>query len=60
MAETDWPPTPSQTAGLGESGLAVRLQLRGTQPDPVAATNGSATGNAPAELCLRNGCEPRG
>jgi hypothetical protein len=34
--------------------------LRGAQPDPAAATDGSTTGNAPGEVCLSNGCEPRG
>ena len=60
MAEANRPAAPGQVARSGESGLAVRLQLRGAQPDPAAATDGSTTGNAPGEVCLSNGCEPRG
>jgi hypothetical protein len=54
------PAAPSQVARPGESGLAVRLQLRGAQPDPAAATDGSTAGNAPAAVCLNGCCEPRG
>jgi hypothetical protein len=54
------PAAPGQAARLGESGLAVRLQLRGAQPDPATATYGSTNGKAPGGLCLSNGCEPRG
>jgi hypothetical protein len=34
--------------------------LRGAQPDPAATTDGSTTENAPGEVCLSNGFEPRG
>jgi hypothetical protein len=60
MAEANRPAPPGQVARPGESGLAVRLQLRGAQPDPAAATDSSTTGNAPGEVCLSKGCEPRG
>src|SRR6202790_2347034 len=60
MAEANWPAAPGQVARLGESGLAARLQLRGAQPDPAAATDGSTNGNAPGAVCLSNCCEPRG
>ena len=60
LAQADRTAAPGQAARLGESGLAVRLQLRGAQPDPAAATDGSTTGNAPGEVCLNNGCEPPG
>ena len=60
MAEANRPAAPGQVARAGESGLAVRLQLRGAQPDPAAATDGSTTGNAPGAVCLNNGCGPRG
>src|SRR5665213_1167990 len=52
MAQTDRPAAPGQVARLGESGLAVPVQLRGAQPDPAAATNGSTTRNAPGAVCL--------
>jgi hypothetical protein len=60
MAEANRPAAPGQAARSGESGLAVRLQLRGAQPDPAAATDGSATGKPQGEVRLSNGCEPRG
>jgi transposase len=60
MAEANRPAAPGQAARLGESGLAVRLQLRGAQPDPATATYGSTNGKAPGEVCLSNGREPRG
>src|ERR1700678_4431501 len=59
VAEANRPAATGQVTRPGESGLAVRLQLRGAQPDPAAATDGSTTGNAPGEVCLSNGCEPR-
>ncbi len=36
MAQANRPAAPRKAARPGERGLAVRLQLRGTQPDPVA------------------------
>src|ERR1019366_3381231 len=60
VAEANRPVAPGQAARVGESGLAVRLQLRGAQPDPAAATDGSTTGNAPGEVCRSSGCKPRG
>ena len=59
MAETDRPAEASQATRSGESGLAVRLQLRRTQSDPAAATDGSTTRNATGKVCLSNGCRPR-
>jgi len=49
MAETNRSAAPDEVAGAGESGLAVRLQLRRAQPDPAAATDSSTTGDAPRE-----------
>jgi hypothetical protein len=60
MTEANRPAPPGQVARPGESRLAVRLQLRSAQPDPAAATDSSTTGNAPGEVCLSKGCEPRG
>jgi hypothetical protein len=59
IAEANRPAAPGQVARPGESGLAIRLQLRGAQLDPVAATDGSTPGNAPGAVCLSNGCRPR-
>ena len=59
VAEANWPTTAGQVARPGESGLAVRLQLRSTQPDPAAATDGSTTANAPGAVRLSNCCEPQ-
>ena len=52
MAHANRPATPSQAARLGESGLAVRLQLRSAQPDPDAETDGSAACNSEGAVCL--------
>jgi transposase len=60
MAEANRPSAPGQVEGAGESGLAFRIQLRGAQPDPAAAIDGSTTGNAPGAVCLNNGCGPQG
>jgi hypothetical protein len=60
VAEANRPATPSQVARSGESGLAVRLQLRSAQPEPIAAPDSSTAGNAPAAARLSNGCKPRG
>ena len=60
LAEANRPAAPGQVARPGESGLAVRLQLRGAQPDPAAATDGSTTENTQGAVCLNNGCGPRG
>jgi hypothetical protein len=56
MAQADRPAAPGQTARLGESGLAIRLQLRRAQPDPIAQTHRSTTGKAQGAVCLNPGC----
>ena len=46
LAQADRTAAPGQAARAGEGGLAVRLQLRGAQPDPAAETQGSTKGNS--------------
>ena len=58
--EADRTAAPGQAARSGERGLAVRLQLRGAQSDPVAAIDGSTAGNAPGAVCLNSGYTSRG
>ena len=41
MAEADWAFEEGETTRAGESGLAVRVQLRGLQPDPYPETAGA-------------------
>ena len=53
LAQANRPAAPSQATRVGESGLAVRFQLRGTQPDPAAETNGSTNGKAHGAVCLK-------
>ena len=60
LAEANRAATPGQVARIGESGLAVRLQLRRAQLDPVAETDGSTAENVPAAVCLNRDCGPRG
>jgi len=59
MAQANRPAAPGQVARPGESGLAVRLQLRGPQPDPDAETDGSTTSKAHGAVCLNHECGPR-
>src|ERR1017187_4694334 len=58
LAQANRPAAPGQAAGPGKSGLAVRLQLRRTQPDPTTETHGSTTGKAQGAMCLSHGCRP--
>ncbi len=60
LAEANRSAAPSKVARIRESGLAVRLQLRRTQPHPVAETDGSTTGNAQGAVCLSHGRGPPG
>ncbi len=60
VAEANRPAAAGQVARPGQSGLAVRLQLRRAQPHTAAATDGSTTGNAPGAVCLNRVCGPRG
>jgi hypothetical protein len=60
MAEANRPAAPGKVARSGESGLAVRLQLRGAQPDPATETDSSTACKAPGAVCLNNACKPRG
>ena len=56
LAETDRSAAPGEVARAGESGLAVRLQLRGTQPDPIAPADRSTTiGRAQGAVRLKPG-----
>src|ERR1035437_8528197 len=56
LAETDRSAAPGEVARAGESGLAVRLQLRGTQPAPAAeADRTTTTGKAAGAVCLKPG-----
>jgi hypothetical protein len=61
MAEARRSATPGQVARLGESGLAVRLQLRRAQPDSSAAPD-IAPGACKAQgtVCPGNGCGASG
>ncbi len=59
LAQANRPAAPSQATRSGESGLAVRLQLRSAQPDPTAETNGSTSGKTHGAVCLNDGCGPR-
>ena len=58
MAEANGPATAGQVARPGKSRLAVRLQLRGAQPDTATATDGATADKAPGEVCLNHGCRP--
>src|SRR5205814_6486034 len=60
MAEANRPPAPGKVARPGESGLAIRLQLRGAQPDPATEIDSSTTCKAQGTVCLNSGCKPRG
>jgi len=60
MAEANRSAAPGQAARPGESGLAVRIQLRRAQPDPSDATDGSTNENAQGAVCLNHGRGRRG
>jgi hypothetical protein len=56
LAETDRPAAASKVARFGESGLAVRLQLRGAQPaETVQADRTTTTGKTAGAVCLKQG-----
>ena len=55
MAEANRSSAPGQVTRVGECGLAVRLQLRGTQPAPTASAHRATTiGKAPGAVRLKH------